>query len=294
MHLTLCTSLYALHSMHFTLCISFYALHSMHLTLCTSLYVLNSVPALRSPAPASPRSKGPCNPACQRWGLLSVAVQRAVARTALGVWTMPALPTSPASLMSLSSPISRGAAACRFGETCVHRGGVGTWITTAARGGGKKKKKKNSMHFSSAWKNPSRCLREKAATSRARDRSHRSVEYRGAVIRAAVRAVEAGLAFAARRPHEDARPDTAKVDEVLANSARLPRARIAWPDRCPLLHGLPAAAGHATCGWPGVGAVLMDGINEREKIVLLRRVDFKTTFLSSEESTTPEKQQHFC
>ena len=41
---------------------------------------------------------------------------------------------SPSLILSLSSPISRGPAACRFGETCVHRGGVGTWITTAARG----------------------------------------------------------------------------------------------------------------------------------------------------------------
>ena len=62
------------------------------------------VPALRSPAPASPRSEGPCNPACHGvpgvgkamvGQLLSVAVQRAVASTALGVWTMPALPSSP-------------------------------------------------------------------------------------------------------------------------------------------------------------------------------------------------------
>ena len=42
-HFTLCTSLYALHSMHFTLCASLYALHSVHLTLCTSLYALHSV-----------------------------------------------------------------------------------------------------------------------------------------------------------------------------------------------------------------------------------------------------------
>ena len=43
MHLTLCTSHYALHSMHFTLRASLYALHSMHLTQCTSLYVLHSM-----------------------------------------------------------------------------------------------------------------------------------------------------------------------------------------------------------------------------------------------------------
>ena len=43
MHLTLCTSLYALHSMHFTLCNSLYAIHSMHFTLCTSLYALHSM-----------------------------------------------------------------------------------------------------------------------------------------------------------------------------------------------------------------------------------------------------------
>ena len=43
MHFTLCISLYALHSMHFTLCASFYALHSMLFTLCTSLYVLRSM-----------------------------------------------------------------------------------------------------------------------------------------------------------------------------------------------------------------------------------------------------------
>ena len=43
MHFTLCTSLYALHSMHFTLCASLYALHSMHFTLCTSLYALHSM-----------------------------------------------------------------------------------------------------------------------------------------------------------------------------------------------------------------------------------------------------------
>ena len=43
MHFTLCTSLYALHSMHFTLCTSLYALHSMHFTLCTSLYALHSM-----------------------------------------------------------------------------------------------------------------------------------------------------------------------------------------------------------------------------------------------------------
>ena len=43
MHLTLCTSLRALHSMHFTLCTSLYALDSLHFTLCTSLYALDSV-----------------------------------------------------------------------------------------------------------------------------------------------------------------------------------------------------------------------------------------------------------
>ena len=43
MHFTLCTSLYALHSMHFTLCASLYALHSMHFTLCASLYALRSM-----------------------------------------------------------------------------------------------------------------------------------------------------------------------------------------------------------------------------------------------------------
>ena len=46
MQFTLCTSLYALHSMHFTLCTSLYALHSMHLTLCTSLYALHSCTSL--------------------------------------------------------------------------------------------------------------------------------------------------------------------------------------------------------------------------------------------------------
>ena len=43
MHFTLCTSLYALHSMHFTLCSELYALESMHFTLCTALYALHSV-----------------------------------------------------------------------------------------------------------------------------------------------------------------------------------------------------------------------------------------------------------
>ena len=41
MHFTLCTSLYAIHTMQFTLCNSLYAIHSMHFTLCTSLYALD-------------------------------------------------------------------------------------------------------------------------------------------------------------------------------------------------------------------------------------------------------------
>ena len=44
MRLTLCISLYALHSMQFTLCTSLYALHSMLFTPCTSLYALHSMP----------------------------------------------------------------------------------------------------------------------------------------------------------------------------------------------------------------------------------------------------------
>ena len=43
MHFTLCTSLYALHSMRFTLCSSLHALHSMRFTLCPSLYALRSM-----------------------------------------------------------------------------------------------------------------------------------------------------------------------------------------------------------------------------------------------------------
>ena len=43
MHLTLCTSLTALHSMLLGQGSSLYALNSMHLTLCTSLYVVDSL-----------------------------------------------------------------------------------------------------------------------------------------------------------------------------------------------------------------------------------------------------------
>ena len=42
MHFTLCTSLYALHSMRFTLCTSLHALDATHFTLCTSLSVVGS------------------------------------------------------------------------------------------------------------------------------------------------------------------------------------------------------------------------------------------------------------
>ncbi|CAE7502185.1 unnamed protein product [Symbiodinium natans] len=46
-------------------------------------------------APAALRAAAAQGWARRWWGLLSVAVQRAVASTALGVWTMPALPSSP-------------------------------------------------------------------------------------------------------------------------------------------------------------------------------------------------------
>ena len=46
-------------------------------------------------APATLRATAAQGWARRWWGLLSVAVQRAVASTALGVWTMPALPSSP-------------------------------------------------------------------------------------------------------------------------------------------------------------------------------------------------------
>ncbi|CAE7448365.1 unnamed protein product [Symbiodinium natans] len=46
-------------------------------------------------APATLRATAAQGWARRWWGLLSVAVQRAVASTALGVWTMPALPGSP-------------------------------------------------------------------------------------------------------------------------------------------------------------------------------------------------------